>query len=506
MPSELNLCLCGTQPDLSVATWTGCIALTVLSHLPTVVLGVPALHAQEPERTPTQASPPTQTVRIEDLTRMAPMSQRLKQEFERQFPQTTIDLQAQSPGTHLQALLDSPVDLAAIGRPLTAAEQQQGWVQVPIAREKLAIVVGQDNPFTQGLTIDQVVKIFQGDITNWSQVGGPPVAIRVVTQASTSNNRGALQRYPVFGNQALDAGGKAIEIEPNRTATLAQQLGQDGIGYALASHVRHQQQLRVVPMGNTLAEDERYPFSQPLTLVHQGNPRPSVQAFLDFVQAEPGQGAIATAQTQPGPDSNANLVEATPLGAASPSQFPQITATLSPSQPTPTATRPAETEPATGGTIGPGDAVALADIDAPAVSASPSSQPLWLPASLTALVLGGIAGGLFKNRSEARQQQRAQKPAPDYAARLKNPSRPQWPEPPHAASPDDSPDLAATSAATETATTDIEPGEPDLTADPSTTTDLDPSAMSTPVDSNPSNQGDPAPPQISQEDSVTGSE
>ena len=50
------------------------------------------------------------------------------------------------------------------------------WVMEPFAIDGLVFVVNADNP-VDSLTVEQVQKIYTGEYTNWSQVGGDDVAI-----------------------------------------------------------------------------------------------------------------------------------------------------------------------------------------------------------------------------------------------------------------------------------------------------------------------------------------
>lgn len=50
-------------------------------------------------------------------------------------------------------------------------EQQQTWRMEPIAAETLVFFVNEDNP-VENLTLEQVRKIYSGEITNWKEVGG----------------------------------------------------------------------------------------------------------------------------------------------------------------------------------------------------------------------------------------------------------------------------------------------------------------------------------------------
>ena len=66
--------------------------------------------------------------------------------------------------------------------PLSDAELAKNKLQIfPLALEPVLILVNQDNP-VDGLTSEQVRKIFRGEITNWQDVGGRDEAVVVVTR------------------------------------------------------------------------------------------------------------------------------------------------------------------------------------------------------------------------------------------------------------------------------------------------------------------------------------
>ncbi len=75
-----------------------------------------------------------------------------------------------------RALMDGTADLLVVaeaGEETYAQRDEQGleWCQEPIATEALVFMVNADNP-VDSLTIEEVQKIYTGEITNWNQVGG----------------------------------------------------------------------------------------------------------------------------------------------------------------------------------------------------------------------------------------------------------------------------------------------------------------------------------------------
>lgn len=237
-------------------------------------------------------------VKLDGSSSMTVINEALKQRFQEKFPGTTLDLAANGSNEALQALIRGDIDLAAVGRSLTNAEKAQGLKQIPVSREKIAIFVGADNPFNGSLTAEQFAKIFRGEITDWSQVGGAPGPIRFIDRPDTSDTRQALRQYPVFQAAPFETGATTTQVASDDTAAVVKELGKDGISYGIASQVLNRPGVKVLPMHETLPSDPRYPYSQVRSYVYKGEPNPQVQAFLGFATSAPGQEAVEAAKKQ----------------------------------------------------------------------------------------------------------------------------------------------------------------------------------------------------------------
>lgn len=85
-------------------------------------------------------------------------------------------------GSGIEMLLTNQLSFAQSSRSLNSAErqaaQQQGYSlqAIPVALEGLAIAVNP-NLSVEGLTLTQLRDIYLGNLTNWSQVGGPNLPI-----------------------------------------------------------------------------------------------------------------------------------------------------------------------------------------------------------------------------------------------------------------------------------------------------------------------------------------
>lgn len=324
-------------------------------------------------------------VQISDSSQMAPINQALMQSFEQNYPNVAVVTQSSEAANSLEALLAGQTDLASISRPLTEDERGQGLIQVPVTREKIAIVVGADNPFRESLTIEQVNQIMAGEITDWEQVGGPSGAIRIVQRSPTSNAAQALQRYPNLRTTLAgqDEGQSPVEIDD-----LAAALGNDGVSFALASELSSRSQMRALPMYGQLPGDARYPFSQPFTYVYKKGASAKIQTFLGFVASATGQAAVSDA-------------------IANPQDFPTTSTEASPaSSPTPSPDSSASDNSTT-------------SADSEGQGEDLFSQLDWLPLVLALLGLGLLALAVWRATAARRKQQSVPRPAPNYSERVR---------------------------------------------------------------------------------------
>ncbi|MBP0005630.1 MAG: phosphate ABC transporter substrate-binding protein [Cyanobacteria bacterium SBC] len=251
-----------------------------------------------PPPAPATFSPPTTvpsgtTVNIDGSTSMVSISENLKNSFQAQFPGTIVNTNASGSDNGIRALLAGQIDIAAVSRPLTPSEQNQGLVAVPIATDAIALVVGVGNPFGQGLTQQQVVSIFTGQITNWSQIGGSDKPIRVINRPPQSGTHQAFRDIVLQGGN-FGSTPNITTMEQDATTPMLRALGGDGIGYATAAQILNQSTVRVVAIDGLTPTAAQYPYRRTLYYVYKNPPAPNTSAFLGFISSPQGQQAIVT--------------------------------------------------------------------------------------------------------------------------------------------------------------------------------------------------------------------
>lgn len=288
------------RPLLALLMLTACVVPPAIAQSDPATEDTPATAPSAADVTPTfllpESLPEGTTLTLDGSVSMETINRSLLQRFQDLFPTVTVTEQQQGTATALQSVIAGTTDLAAIGRPLTDEERAAGIVEVPISREKIAIIIGRDNAFQGDVTFEQFAQIFRGEIVNWSELGGPDLPIRFIDRPADSDTRLALQGYDIFQTQAFSTGPNAVTLDTDSTANVVEALGNDGISYAIASQVLGQDNVQVVTMNTVLPDDPRYPYSQPRGYAYLGTPTPAVEAFLAFATTPEGQAVVAQAK------------------------------------------------------------------------------------------------------------------------------------------------------------------------------------------------------------------
>ena len=74
-------------------------------------------------------------------------------------------------GAGVTSAIEGTADLGLASRELKAEEEEQGAVAHVVALDGVAVVVNPENA-VEDLTVEQIAKIFTGEITNWKDLGG----------------------------------------------------------------------------------------------------------------------------------------------------------------------------------------------------------------------------------------------------------------------------------------------------------------------------------------------
>ncbi|GAB4276558.1 MAG: hypothetical protein Fur0025_01800 [Oscillatoriaceae cyanobacterium] len=230
---------------------------------------------------PPTTVPPGTKVRLYGVSTTSEFNLMLKNSFESQFKGTEVETNISTYDQAILALISGNIDIAAVWRPLTTPEKNQGLIAIPVAQDQIAFIVGKDNPYRQGLTHAQVLQIFQGEITDWSQLGGETKTIKVINRSSLKNIYDAFRELVLGGGYVPNAPNITDMLGDDDTAML-EALGSDGITYATYSQVANQETVRILAIDGLMPQSVNYHYQRPLFYVYKSPANPAVKAFIGY--------------------------------------------------------------------------------------------------------------------------------------------------------------------------------------------------------------------------------
>ncbi len=131
-------------------------------------------------------------ISLSGSTSMEKLANAIAESFMAKYPGVTVTPEFTGSSAGIEAVTAGSVDIGNSSRALKDSEKEAGAVENIVAIDGIAVVVDPANE-TVGLTKDQLIGIYKGEIKNWSEVGGANLPIVVVGREAGSGTRGAFE-------------------------------------------------------------------------------------------------------------------------------------------------------------------------------------------------------------------------------------------------------------------------------------------------------------------------
>ena len=159
--------------------------ITIAASLALMMCGITACGSEEGS-----GSALNGTISLNGSTSMQKVANALQEGFMAANTGVTVNVEFTGSGTGIQATIDGTADIGNSSRGLKEEELAEGLVENIIAIDGIAVIVDTANTVTD-ITSEELAKIYTGEITNWSELGGADQPIVVVGRESGSGTRGA---------------------------------------------------------------------------------------------------------------------------------------------------------------------------------------------------------------------------------------------------------------------------------------------------------------------------
>ena len=185
-------------------------------------------------------------------------------------------------GSGITAVSEGRCDIGLSSRALKDSEVASGLVGTVLAYDGIAVIVNPANT-VEDLDIETIAKIYTGEITNWSEVGGADAEIVLVGREAGSGTRSGFEEL----TETVDKCKYRQELTSTGDVITAVAQNPDAIGYASLASVKDSvKALKVagVTPSEETVKDGTYLIQRPFVLVTKEGVElsPVAQAFFDY--------------------------------------------------------------------------------------------------------------------------------------------------------------------------------------------------------------------------------
>ena len=223
-------------------------------------------------------------------TSMEKFANTLAESFMAAHPDVTVQAEFTGSSAGVEAVLSGQSDIGNSSRNLTEDELAEGAVENIVAIDGIAVVTDPNNTVSD-LTRDQLIQIYTGEVTNWSDLGGESLPIVVVGREAGSGTRGAFEEILEIEDQCQYAN----ELD-STGAVMARVASTPGaIGYVsldVLDDTVKALSLDGVEANEANIKDGSYFLSRPFVMATKGelvDQNELVQALFEYVYSEEGQ-------------------------------------------------------------------------------------------------------------------------------------------------------------------------------------------------------------------------
>lgn len=226
-------------------------------------------------------------------TSMEKFANALAESFMEVYPDVTVQAEFTGSSAGIEAVLAGQCDIGNSSRNLTEEEIAEGAAENIVAIDGIAVVTDPANTVSD-LSKEDLTSIYNGTITNWSDLGGADQPIVVVGREAGSGTRSAFEE--ILGIE--DACKYASELD-STGAVMARVASTPGaIGYVSLDVL--DDSVKVLTLGGVEANEENiksgdYFLSRPFVMATKGaieEQSELIQALFDYVYSEEGDALI----------------------------------------------------------------------------------------------------------------------------------------------------------------------------------------------------------------------
>ena len=239
------------------------------------------------------------TVSTDGSTSMQKVIGALGEQFQADHKGITFTYNPTGSGSGITAVSEGRCDIGLSSRALKDDEAAGGLTATTFALDGIAIIVNSENT-VEDLTLEQIKGLATGEITNWSEVGGPDMPVVLVGREAGSGTRDGFESIV----DVKDACKYDQELTSTGAVIAGVAANPNAFGYASLSAVDDTVKavtVEGVAASEATVQDGTYKIQRPFVFVTKDGAELSeaAQAFIEFATSDAASELIVNAGAVP---------------------------------------------------------------------------------------------------------------------------------------------------------------------------------------------------------------
>ena len=217
---------------------------------------------------------------------LQPLVETVAEDFQTNNPGKFINVQGGGSGTGLSQVQSGAVE---IGNSDLFAEEKNGIDADKLVDHKVAVVgiapIVNKNIGIKNISLDDLRKVFLGEVTNWKELGGADQAIVILNRAAGSGTRSTFEKWVLDGETA-------IKSQEQDSSGMVRQIVADtpgAISYTAFSYIN--EDVATLTVDNIAPTDENVTTNAWKIWAYEhmytkGEPTDLTKEFLDYILSE----------------------------------------------------------------------------------------------------------------------------------------------------------------------------------------------------------------------------
>lgn len=249
-----------------------------------------------------------QAINISGSTTILPIISIASEEFRKNNPALNIIVNEGGSGVGVNQLGEGQVEIGMVSRDITQDEintyPNVKFNSISIGKDAVVPVISSEiyNSGITALRLEDIAKIYRGEIRNWNELGGPDKEILVIDKEASRGTRHVFMEIVLGDKNALAAGADLVLGSNNEEQTAIVQ-SDAAIGMLSNAWLNEDVKgLNIIMQDGTILEpslkniiDNKFPITRDLLIVTNGKPTGEIAKFINYLLSFEGQKIVEEA-------------------------------------------------------------------------------------------------------------------------------------------------------------------------------------------------------------------